>query len=200
MSCFSSSCCGLGTESGGWRQTENGSVRHAFGRRGGVPRRPGRDHDRAARPRQGDRRRSVCPDRAPRRSATRGIRRDPAHCVRDLARGGAWCRLMQPPPRCGTPRRTSHNGRTTSHTPRHHGPGFLGALVFFVGPAVGWAGFILLWYILISAGVAKEHYLPSHEVVQALVEGLFPAVTSGGMSCPVCVVHRWVSVSASSSA
>lgn len=45
----------------------------------------------------------------------------------------------------------------------------------FVGSAVGWAGFILLWYILIWAGVAKEHYLPPpHEVVKALVEGLLP--------------------------
>jgi NitT/TauT family transport system permease protein len=45
----------------------------------------------------------------------------------------------------------------------------------FVNSAAGWAGFILLWYVLIWAGVVREHYLPPpHEVVKALVEGLLP--------------------------
>lgn len=39
----------------------------------------------------------------------------------------------------------------------------------------GWAGFILLWYILIWTGAVQEHYLPPpHEVAQALVDGLLP--------------------------
>lgn len=45
----------------------------------------------------------------------------------------------------------------------------------FANSAVGWAGFILLWYVLIWAGVVREHYLPPpHEVVKSLVEGLLP--------------------------
>jgi len=40
---------------------------------------------------------------------------------------------------------------------------------------LGWVGFILIWYVLIWAGVVREHYLPPpHEVVRALVEGLLP--------------------------
>lgn len=41
--------------------------------------------------------------------------------------------------------------------------------------SIGWAGFILIWYVLIWTGVVREHYLPPpHEVVRALVDGLLP--------------------------
>ncbi|MEU4840198.1 ABC transporter permease [Nocardia testacea] len=44
-----------------------------------------------------------------------------------------------------------------------------------VDSALGWVGFVLIWYILIWAGLVREHYLPPpHEVVRALVEGLLP--------------------------
>lgn len=63
-------------------------------------------------------------------------------------------------------------GSTPAASPRRW---FRWSSGFFVSSAVGWAGFILLWYVLIWAGVVKEHYLPPpHEVVKALVEGLLP--------------------------